>query len=64
VTDAGAETRLPKTRDALFALHRDLRHRRDAAPLESHERARAMADIARVEVEIARLDRSADPPRL
>jgi hypothetical protein len=55
---------LPKTREALLALHRDLRHRRDAAPLDSHERAEAMAEVGRVEVEIARLDRSTDPPRV
>jgi hypothetical protein len=55
---------LPKGRDALLALHRELRHQRDAAPLESHERAQAMAEIGRVEVEIARLDRAAVPPRV
>jgi hypothetical protein len=58
------ETRLPKSRDELLALHRELRHRRDAAPLESDERAQAMTDIGRVEVEIARLDRATVPPRL
>jgi hypothetical protein len=63
VRDARADT-LPKTRDALLELHRDLRHRRDAAPLDSPERAAAMEGIARVEVEIARLDHAADPPRL
>jgi hypothetical protein len=62
--DVRTETRLPKARPELLALHRELRHRRDAAPLDSDERARAMTDIARVEVEIARLDRATDPPRL
>lgn len=55
---------LPKDRDALLELHRELRHQRDAAPLQSHERALAMAEIGRVEVEIARLDRAMDPPRV
>lgn len=55
---------LPKSRDALLARHRELRHERDAAPLESHERAAAMAEIGRIEVEIARLDRATDPPRV
>jgi len=55
---------LPKNRDALLVLHRELRHRRDAAALQSHERAEAMAEIGRVEVEIARLDRATDPPRV
>ena len=57
-----AAARLPKTREALLALHRELRRRRDAAPLESHERAAAMAEIGRVEVEVARLERAMDPP--
>ena len=55
---------LPKSRDELLGLHRELRRQRDAAPLQSHERAQAMADIGRVEVEIARLDRAMDPPRV
>jgi len=55
---------LPENRDALVALHRDLRHRRDEAALHSHQRAEAMAEIGRVEVEIARLDRATDPPRV
>lgn len=59
-----APKRLPKTREELLELHRRLRHERDAAPLESHERAAAMAEIGRVEVEIARLDRAMDPPRV
>jgi hypothetical protein len=53
---------LPTTRAGLLALHRELRHRRDAAPLGSHERAEAMLEIGRVEVEIARLERAMDPP--
>jgi hypothetical protein len=43
-------------------MHRELRRKRDAAPLDSHERAEAMAEIARVEVEVARLERAMDPP--
>jgi hypothetical protein len=54
---------LPKDRDALLALHRELRHRRDGLPLLSDERASVVIELARVEVEIARLDRSMDPPR-
>ena len=53
---------LPRTRAELLALHRELRHRRDAAPLGSHERAQAMAELGRVEVEVARLERAMDPP--
>jgi hypothetical protein len=59
---AGSATPLPQTRAELLALHRELRHRRDAAPLGSHERAAAMAEIGRVEVEVARIERAMDPP--
>lgn len=53
---------LPRTRAELLALHRELRHRRDAAPLGSRERAEAMAELGRVEVEVARIERAMDPP--
>ncbi|HYL41729.1 MAG TPA: hypothetical protein VET90_10505 [Candidatus Binatus sp.] len=59
---ADARPPLPGTRDELLALHRELRHRRDAAPLRSLERAEAMTEIGRVEVEIARIERAMDPP--
>jgi len=61
--DHPAPRRLPGTRAELLALHRDLRRRRDAVPLLSHERAQLAAEIARVEVEIARIERAMDPPR-
>ncbi len=57
-----AKAALPGTRAELLALHRELRHRRDAAPLHSRERAEAMAEIGRVEVEVARIERAMDPP--
>ncbi|HET9681151.1 MAG TPA: hypothetical protein VFP19_03860 [Candidatus Limnocylindrales bacterium] len=53
---------LPTTIEALLARHRELRHCRDTAPIGSHERAEAMIEIGRIEVEIARLERAADPP--
>jgi len=53
---------LPDTREALLALHRAARHRRDAAPLESTERAEASEELARIEVHIARIERAMDPP--
>ena len=56
--------KLPKTRAELMALHRQLRARRDAARLDSAERAEAAAAIGRVEVEIARIERAMDPPRV
>jgi hypothetical protein len=63
VTSPGSKA-LPKTRDGLLAKHRELRRERDAAPLQSHQRAEAMTEIGRIEVEIARLDRATDPPRV
>ena len=53
---------LPDSREALLALHREARHRRDAAPLLSEERAAASEEIARIEVHIARIERAMDPP--
>ncbi len=53
---------LPQTREALMALHRETRARRNAAPHGSHEHAAAIDLIGRIEVEIARLERAMDPP--
>lgn len=53
---------LPNSRDALMALHRAARARRNAAPLLSEERAAATEEIARIEVHIARIERAMDPP--
>lgn len=52
------------TREALLAAHAAARRRRNAAPLGSAEWVDAVAEIARIEVAIAELDRTADPPRL
>ncbi len=59
---AASEKPLPGTREALLALHREARRRRDAAPLDSEERAEAMVEIGRIEVQIARVERAMDPP--
>jgi hypothetical protein len=56
--------RLPKDRESLLVLHREARHRRDAAPLLSEERAQATMDLERIEVEVARVERAMDPPRV
>jgi hypothetical protein len=55
---------LPEDRTTLLALHREARRRRDAAPLQSEERARAAMDVERLEVQIARVERAMDPPRV
>jgi vacuolar-type H+-ATPase subunit D/Vma8 len=53
---------LPKTRDTLLALHRELRRKRDALPLLSEARGETVIELARVEVEVARIERAMDPP--
>jgi hypothetical protein len=53
---------LPSTRAELLALHAAVRHRRNSAPLGSPDYQAAVAEIARIEVEIARIERAMDPP--
>jgi hypothetical protein len=52
------------TRETLLARHAEARRRRNAAELGSHEWAEATAEVGRIEVEIARLERAMDPPRV
>ncbi|HEX5240469.1 MAG TPA: hypothetical protein VFW20_05680 [Candidatus Limnocylindrales bacterium] len=61
---SAGEPALPTTRPELLVLHRRLREERDAAPLESEKRAHLAGEIARVEVQIARVERAMDPPRI
>ena len=56
-------TRSPaKNRDQLMAQWREARRRRDAAPLGGKTYEHAAQEIARIEVEIARIERAMDPP--
>ena len=48
-------------REPLLARHREARRRRDAAPLNSPAYREASIDIARLEVEIARLEQPGPP---
>jgi hypothetical protein len=57
-----ASPKLPQTREELLALHREARRRRNAAAHGSEEHVAAIDLIARIEVEIARLERAMDPP--
>jgi hypothetical protein len=50
-------------RASLMARHIEARARRNAAPLGGDAWEQAQAEVARIEIEIARLDREADPPR-
>jgi hypothetical protein len=49
----------PDTRDALMVRHRELLKRRAGTPLESREYQQVAAEVAAVEVEIARIE---EPP--
>jgi hypothetical protein len=52
------------TRESLLALHKAARARRNAAVGGSHEWEQAQAEVGRIEVEIARIERAMDPPRV
>jgi hypothetical protein len=57
-------TPLPTTREALMALHRETRARRNAAPHGSEAHKAAIVLLGRIEIEIARIERAMDPPRV
>ncbi|HEY7590406.1 MAG TPA: hypothetical protein VH723_05390 [Candidatus Limnocylindrales bacterium] len=52
------------SREGLMARWRDARRKRDAAKLGSDAYRGALEELARIEVEIARLERAMDPPRM
>ncbi|HEY0444077.1 MAG TPA: hypothetical protein VGC90_07640 [Candidatus Limnocylindrales bacterium] len=52
------------TRDQLLVEWREARRRRHAAALGSDAFREACDDIARIEVDIARVERAMDPPRV
>ena len=54
----------PKTRGRLLVEHAAARRRRDAAHLGSDAYRTGCDDVARIEVEIARLERSMTPPQM
>jgi hypothetical protein len=53
---------LPKTREDLTELWREARRRRHSAPLGSEAYVQACEDVARIEVEIAAIERALTPP--
>ena len=59
-----AEPALPQSREALLELHRETRRRRNKAPHGSPEHRAAIDLIGRIEVEVARIEREMDPPRV
>jgi hypothetical protein len=59
MTTERASDRNSPTREGLMELHRAARARRDAAALGSDEFRAAAEEIARIEIEIARIE---EPP--
>jgi hypothetical protein len=57
MTDQSATASYEATRERLMAEWREARRRRDSAPLGGDEFRAAAEDIARLEIEIASLDR-------
>lgn len=57
-------TKLPKTREQLMKLHAEARRARASADLESDAFREAVEQLGRIEVEIARIERAMDPPRV
>jgi len=53
-----------QTREELLVLHREARARRNAAPGGGHEWEEAAAEVGRIEVAIAAIERAMDPPRV
>jgi len=60
----GKAATLPATREELLTLHKAARARRNAAELGGHEWEQAQAEVGRIEVEIARIERAMDPPQV
>ncbi len=58
------QTRCPATREELLTLHKAARARRNASVLGGHDWAQAQAEVGRIEVEIARIERAMDPPQV
>jgi hypothetical protein len=54
----------PKSREQLLEEHAAARRRRNAAPLGSDEHREAVEAVGRIEIEIARVEREMDPPRV
>jgi hypothetical protein len=63
-TRRGGGKTAPATREELLGQHADARRRRNGAPLGGHVWEQASAEVGRIEVEIARLERAMDPPRV
>jgi len=52
------------TREQLLVQHAEARARRNATVGGSHEWEQASEEVGRIEIEIARVEREMDPPRV
>ena len=57
-----ADEPLPQTREELLVLHAQTRRRRNAASHSSPEHVAAVDLLGRIEIRVAAIDRSQDPP--
>jgi hypothetical protein len=60
--ETAGDTAPARTREELLVEHADARRRRNEAAPGGHEWEQASADVGRIEVEIARIERDMDPP--
>jgi hypothetical protein len=63
-TPRAGDTVPARSREELLALHAEARRRRNAATLGSEAWEAASHEVGRIEIEIARLERAMDPPRV
>jgi hypothetical protein len=63
MTDPKTTPTADLTREQLTVQWREARRRREAAELGSDAFRDALEEIARIEVEIARIERAMDPPK-
>jgi hypothetical protein len=63
MTDPKTTPTADLTREQLTVQWREARRRREAAELGSEAFRDALEEIARIEVEIARIERAMDPPK-
>jgi len=60
--EQASDTAQAMTREELLVQHQAARARRNAAEPGGHEWEQASAEVGRIEIEIARIERAMDPP--
>jgi hypothetical protein len=61
-SEPAGETAPAPTREDLLVQHAEARRRRNAAEPGGQEWEHASAEVGRIEIEIARIEREMDPP--